>query len=159
MRLTSKAILNYANVNQFSYGNQWIIRAQDTVTLYFQVTDLDQAGLRYMTGVGTQNEPVTLTVTFPTNAAVLNTFNNQTNGGFIPYGSTLSFPNIDGAQVFTVTAQQADPNDPSIFKIALGPVQIPNSGNVQFQLVEGTTVYRWFVTNMIDVQHLNSGGC
>ena len=51
MRLSAKPLLNYANVNNFTYGNQWIIRAGDPNVLYFQIVDLDQSGLRYMAGV------------------------------------------------------------------------------------------------------------
>lgn len=159
MRLSAQAIINYANVNQFSYANQWIVQAGGQNTLYFQLVDLDQAGLRYVTGVGANNQPVNLTVTFPTNAAVLNTFNANTNGGFVPYGSTLAFPQLDPSQIMTVTASQTNAADPSVWQVALGPAQIPNSGNVQFQLVEGTNVYRFFVTNLINVQLMNNGGC
>lgn len=159
MRISAKAVLNYTDINHFVYGNQWIVRAGDPNTLYFQLVDLDQAGLRYMTGVGSANQPVTVTVTFPTNAAVLSTYNADTNGGFIPFGTTLAFPQTDPAQVFTVTASQASTSDPSLWSISLGPVQIPNSGNVQFTVMEGTNVRRFFVTNMISVDHLNSGSC
>jgi hypothetical protein len=160
MRIFAKAIVNYTDVNHFAYANQWIIRSGDQVTLYFQLVDLDQGSLRYMTGVGVSNQPVTVTVTFPSNAAALNTFNNDTNGGFVPFGSTLVFPVIDPAQVFVVTAALADPNDPSIWKIVLAPTQIPNSGNVQFSVIEGANPpKKFFVTNMIDVEPLDNGNC
>ncbi len=159
MRISAKALVNYTDVNHFSYVDQWQVRAGDPNTLYFQLVDLDQGGLRYMPGVGVSNQPFSVTVTFPTNAAALNTFNNDTNGGFIPFGSTLTFPVTDPAQVFQVSAVQADPNDPSVWKIALSQVQVPNSGNVQFALLEGTNLRRFFVTNMIQVEQLNSGMC
>jgi hypothetical protein len=179
MRLSAKPIVNYTDINHFSYVNQWIVSAGDPNVLYFQLVDLDQGpanviggytflyapplsgniGLRYMAGVGTSNQPVTLTVTFPSNAAALNTFNNDTNGGFIPFGSSLTFPVVDPAQVFTITAFQASPLDASIWAVSINSVQIPNSGNVQFALTEGTNTRRFFVTNMIDVQISNNGNC
>jgi hypothetical protein len=159
MRISAKVVQNYTDTNHFSYANQWIIRAGDKVSLYFQFVDLDQTGLRYMTGVGTPNQPVNVTVTFPSNAATLYSYNNATNGGFIPFGTTLNFPDTNPAMIMTVTAQQADPNDPSIWMVTLGPAQVPNSGNVQFTLTEGGTVWKFFVTNMINVQQYNSGSC
>ena len=33
MRLSARVILNYANVNNFSYGNQWIVRSGDPNTV------------------------------------------------------------------------------------------------------------------------------
>jgi len=159
MRISAKALLNYTDTNHFTYGNQWIVQAGDPNTLYFQFVDLDQGGLRYMTGVGSSNQPVTVTVTFPSNAAVLNTYNNDTNGGFVPFGATLNFPQVDPSQVMTITATQASASDPSIWAVVLGPVQIPNSGNVQFMLMEGSNTRRFSVTNMISVEQLNNGSC
>lgn len=48
MRLSAKIIKNFANVNQFSYANEWQIRQGEPNTLYFQLVDLDQDGLRHM---------------------------------------------------------------------------------------------------------------
>lgn len=62
MRLYAKPIINYNNINSFIYGNQWIIRAGDPNTLYFQLVDLDQNELRYMAGV---SQAVSLSVIFP----------------------------------------------------------------------------------------------
>jgi hypothetical protein len=159
MRISAKAIINYTDTNHFAYADQWIVRAGDSNTLYFQLVDLDQAGLRYMPGVSLINQPVNLTVTFPTNAASLYTFNANTNGGFVPFGSTVTFPVLDQSQVFTVTAVQASSFDPSIWSVSFSSLQTPNSGNVQFTLIEGTNVRKFFVTNLIDVEHLNSGNC
>jgi hypothetical protein len=149
--------LNYANVNQFAKLSQWSIWAGTPNTLSFQLIDLAQGGLRYMTCAGAQ--PVVLTVTFPTNAAVLNTFNNNTNGGFVPFGSTLAFPELDPSQVFTITATQPSACDTSIWQVNLGPAQIPNSGCVFFTLTQGSSVSRFFVMNMLVVNQLDCGGC
>lgn len=61
-RISAKPIVNFANINQFSFGNQWAIRAGDPNTLYFQLIDLDQNELRYLVGV---SQVSGITVTFP----------------------------------------------------------------------------------------------
>lgn len=130
MRLSAKAITNFANVNQFDFGNQWIVRAGDPNTLYFQLVDLDQEGLRYIPGIGTDNQPVSVTVTFPS---------------------------IDDTQVINVTAIQ-DPNDRSIFKAVMGPNQKPNSGNVRFAITEGSSTRRFSALNLLSVEYPDSDG-
>lgn len=132
MRISAKAIVNFANINQLNFGNQWTIRAGDPNTLYFQIVDLDQNGLRYMVGSGVQNQPASVVVTFPS---------------------------IDDTQVINSTAIQ-ETDDKSIFKVVLGPNQIPNSGSVRFMVQEGSTVRRFSVLNLISVEHPeNEGSC
>lgn len=53
MRLSAKLIKNWCDVNMFAYANEWIIRANEPNTLYFQLVDLDQNGLRYMPAIPT----------------------------------------------------------------------------------------------------------
>lgn len=154
MRLSARPLLNFCSINSFSYGNQWIIRAGDPNTLYFQVVDLDQGpasvvgapnpifgfqsspvlsgnvGLRYMVGVGAGNTPA---------------------------GITLTFPSIDDSQVITVQAVQ-DPNDASIWSVSLGQNQKPNSGNVQFAVMEGNNIRRFGVLNLLSVEYPQSDG-
>lgn len=181
MRLYAIPIVNYNNINSFSYGNQWTIRAGDVnTTLYFQIVDLDKGPqasingpiafgptnvlqlsngwLRYLVGIGSTNQPAGITVTFPSNAAALNTFITAT-GGFVPYLTSTNFPVIDPSQVFNLTAVQADPNDPSIWKVTLPTNVVPNSGNVQFAIQEGNNIRRFSVTNMISVEQINEGSC
>ena len=154
MRLSTRPLLNYVNVNNFDYGNQWAIRAGDPNTLYFQVVDLDQGpaqvigqanpifgfgqggqlggniGLRYMVGV--------------TNT---------------PAGITVTFPSIDDTQVINATAVQ-DPNDKSIWSVTLGPNQKPASGNVQFAVAEGNQIRRFSALNILSVESpTNDGSC
>lgn len=156
MRLSARPILNFANVNSFTYGNQWIIRAGDPNTLYFQVVDLDQGpasviggpnplfgfqsaqvlsgnvGLRYIVGVGGPNQPAGLTVTFPS---------------------------IDDTQVITAQAVQ-NPNDGSIWSVTLGQNQKPNSGNVIFAVAEGNSIRRFSALNLLSVEYpQNDGQC
>lgn len=61
MRLYAKPIKNFANINQFDYTTEWHIRKDEQNTLYFQLIDLDQNGLRYLPS----NSPYSVQVTFP----------------------------------------------------------------------------------------------
>lgn len=154
MRLSAKPIITYCNVNAYAFGNQWIVRAGDPNTLYFQVLDIDQAingnnqgfgifsgitpvgtvaGLRYMLGIGSQNQP---------------------------YGITVTFPSLDNSKTIVAQAVQADPNDSSIWKVSLSSLQSPGGGNVHFTISEGSVIRRFSVMNMIGVDDpLNDGSC
>lgn len=61
MRLSAKIIKNYCGNNMFAYANEWTIRANEPNVLYFQIVDLDQDGLRYMS----QASPLQVNVMFP----------------------------------------------------------------------------------------------
>lgn len=154
MRLSAKPIINFCDVNNYSFGNQWIIRAGDPNTLYFQILDIDQAiqgnnqgfgiftgitpvgtvaGLRYLLGIGVANQP---------------------------YGIVVTFPSIDNTKIIAINAVQADPNDSSIWKVSLSSIQTPLAGNVQFAIQEGGKIRRFSVVNMLDVEYpLNEGSC
>lgn len=156
MRLSARPLLNFVNVNSFSYGNQWIIRAGDPNTLYFQLFDIDQGpasvvggpnplfgfqgisvlsgniGLRYMAGIGAGNQPA---------------------------GIQVTFPSIDDTQVIIANAIQ-DANDKSIWAVTLGQNQKPNSGNVIFAVQEGNNIRRFNVLNLLSVEYpQNDGSC
>jgi hypothetical protein len=151
--LSAKPIITYANVNNYVFGNQWIVRAGDPLTLYFQIVDVDQAingngqgfgifsgitpvgttaGLRYLLGIGSSNQP---------------------------YGIAVTFPSIDSSRVLTVNAVQADANDSSIWKVSLAPNQNVAGGDVLFALTEGSTTRRFSVLNMLSVEFQNDGSC
>lgn len=131
MRLSAKAVVNFANVNNFQTENQWFIRAGEPNTLYFQLVDLDQAALRYLAGIGSSNQPFQVTVTFPS---------------------------IDNAKKFSVIATQADTNDSSLWAVSLSSVQIPASGNVQFSVAQGTTIRNFNVLNFLSVEYPTNDG-
>lgn len=155
MRLTSVPIINFSNINDFQETSQWIIRGSDSNTLYFQLYDLDNVNQspytplnsgffnaaiqtypqRYIAGVGVSNQPVAMTVTFPSLNA----------------GNTLTF-----------TATQ-DPNDGSVFSFYIpGYTNAgygPSSGNVVFTLTQGLHTSIWTVPNMLSVEMINSGSC
>jgi hypothetical protein len=143
MRLSANALLSFASVNSFIYGEQWMVNQGDPNTLYFQVVDLDQVasidiprmpipGLRYMVGIGMANQP---------------------------YGIQVIFPSIDDRKLLSLTAVQADPNDASIWSVTIPASATPTSGNVQFQVAEGTNIRRFTVMDMIQVALTNCGAC
>lgn len=153
MRLSAKPIITFGNINNYSFGNQWIVRAGDPNTLYFQILDIDQAisgnnqgfgifsgitpvgttaGLRYLVGIGGSNQP---------------------------FGVTVTFMSIDNTKSIEVQAVQVDPNDSSIWKVSLASIQTPGGGNVQFAVQEGSAIRRFSVTNMLGVEFPNNGSC
>lgn len=48
MRLNSKPIINFGNINNFDYATEWQIRSGEPNRLYFQIVDLDKDSHRYM---------------------------------------------------------------------------------------------------------------
>jgi hypothetical protein len=184
--LSVRAIINYANINNFSYANQWVVGENNSYQLYFQLIDLDQQpnpsfigqnaivgfpfaivgnnitanALRYLPGVGSVNQPVSITVTFPSNAPALNTYQSQTYGNY--YQTPINFPDANPGMNFTLVATQADPNDASIWYVTIPTTYSPNSGNVQFTLTQGAggmSVINFSVLNLISVTSLNDGSC
>jgi len=148
MRLSARPLLNYANVNNFSYGNQWIVRAGDPNVLYFQVVDLDQGPSQtignQIFGAPTLSGNVGLRYMVGASAAA---------------SIAVTFPSIDDSQAITAQAVQ-DPNDKSIWSVTLGPNQKPNSGNVIFAVTEGSATRRFSALNLISVEYpQNDGSC
>lgn len=150
MRLSAKAILNWANVNDFEYASQWIVRAGDPLSLYFQLVDLDKSpiksvptqyfrggntsspALRYLAGIGSNNQPVQVIVTFPS---------------------------IDDRKVITLIATQPDSNDSSIWMVSVPASMQPGTGNVLFSVAEGNATRTFTVLQMIAVEYPGSDGC
>jgi hypothetical protein len=128
-RLSARPIVNFQNVNSFKYANQWEISAGNTNTLYFQLVDLDQCGLRYLPGGCVEGVPLALRV---------------------------NFPSIDCSQVLTLLAQQ-NTCDGSIWSVAIPSISTPQTGNVMFQLFEGNNIQSFAVLQMLVVNYPNSG--
>lgn len=138
MRLSAKPIVNYANINNFDFGNQWTIRAGDPNTLYFQVVDLDKtdntsckSAQRYM--AASAQDPA------------------------VPPVMTVTFPSIDDANQITATATQV-PGDDSLWMVTLTPDEIPGSGAVQFSLNVDGVIRRFGVLGMMSVEYPDSDG-
>lgn len=155
MRLTSQALINFSTINDFQNASQWTIRASDPNTLYYQLFDLDNVSQppyvpmnsgffnaaimtspqRYIAGVGSSNQPFSMTVTFPS---------------------------LDPTRTFTFTGTQ-NAYDGSVWSITLPGYAIsavaPASGNVVFSLTQGIQTWTWTVTNMIAVEMTNAGCC
>jgi hypothetical protein len=159
MLLSAKAINNWCNVNMYTLANQWVVNSGDPLLLYFQIIDTSQslaslnssnvfgnlfgspftgitavgatAGLRYLLGIGSSNQPYMVKVTFPS---------------------------IDPNQQVTITATQADPNDSSLWVVSVPASQAIGGGSVQFAVYEGSSVRRFSVLNMLDVLFPTSNG-
>lgn len=137
MRLSAKPIINYANINNFDFGNQWTIRAGEPNRLYFQLVDLDvvdnsacKIPMRYMPQ--------------PTSP---------------PAVMTVTFPSIDDEDQIVVTATQVAGDD-SLWYVDLAADQIPGSGAVQFALTVDGVVRRFGVLGMMSVEYPdNDGSC
>lgn len=157
--LSAKPISNWCNVNFYTLENQWIVNSGDPLMLYFQIIDTSQAvaslnssnylgnffgspftgitavgttaGTRYLVGIGAQNQP---------------------------YAVKVTFPSIDPNQQITVTATQADPNDSSIWAVSIPASQTIVGGNVQFAVYQGNSVMRFSVQDMLDVLYPTSNG-
>lgn len=153
MRLSANLIVNYANVNQFSYEQQWIIRAGDPNTLYFQIIDLDQnpfvgnsiagspyggtyasgttAGLRYMVGCGPGKQP---------------------------YSVQVKFCSIDDTKTLVVQAVQADDCDSSIWSVTLSGTQVVAAGNIYIAVTEGMVTRTFKLINALAVEYNSTCG-
>lgn len=147
MRLSAVPLINFQGVNSFCSANQWIIRNGDSNTLYFQLVDLDQTCgpsapgnscgggcggsslQRYVAGVGTQNQPCSMIVTFSS---------------------------IDSTMVNQITAVQ-NPNDGSIWSVTINSNQCVFGGAVFFSLTQGNNVNNFSVLNMLCVEYVNAG--
>ena len=64
MRLSANPLKNVDGLNAFVVGESWVVRSNEgsgeTVSLYFQIVDLDREGIRYIPGAS-----ATMQVTFP----------------------------------------------------------------------------------------------
>jgi hypothetical protein len=132
-RLSARPIIDFQNINSFQYANQWIVRAGDQTTLYFQIVNLDSCPescpQRYILGIGSSNQPVQVRVTFPS---------------------------IDCNSAFTLIAQQ-DPDDGSVFSVVVPYTSTPQTGNVRFVVYQGNNVSNFEVLQMMNVEYSNSG--
>lgn len=129
MRLSANLIKNFANPNMFDTGNQWHVRAGDPNTLYFQLVDLDQDRLRYLTGLAAT--PVSVQVTFPS---------------------------IDDSKTIQAIATQVSAADGSLWQVNILSTMIPSTGNVIFAVTEGTATRTFRVMNALSVEYPGADG-
>jgi hypothetical protein len=129
MRLSIIPIKNYIDNNHYQLADNWTVR-QEANTLYFQVVDLDQSKIRYMSEAAT----VTLALTFP------------------------SFDDAQVITATATIVQPT--KDKSIWKVVLSDTQIPKSGNVKFSLTEDGITKKWICLDILIVELLDEvGGC
>jgi hypothetical protein len=129
MKLSAKLLKNVANVNHFEFADQWDIAEGSAQRLYFQIIDLHQDGLRYLSQA-TSIDSVEVT-----------------------------FLSVDDDSEIVKTAVQPWSDDKSVWYIDLLATEVPNSGAVKFSITEdgATTAFR--VEQAITVDLLEAGGC
>lgn len=133
MRLSAILLTNFCDINMFSQEDQWRIRAYEPNTLYFELVDLDQCKLRYLPGIGTANQP---------------------------YSVSVTFPSIDDSKILTIQAVQVSPADASVWAVTIQANQVPQSGNVGFSVTEGNVTRSFRLTNALAVEFvLQDGSC
>ena len=129
MRLSVRPIRNYANINNFDYSSEWTIRQDEPNTLHFQVVDLDQDQLRYLSS----DASVAVNVIFPAAAT-------------------------DGSDL-TKAAVQVDVLDRSVWSVTLSSTEVPRTGNVRFEIIENGVTRRFTLLQGMVVEAINEGGC
>ena len=72
---------------------------------------------------------------------------------------TVTFPNIDDGEEFTVAASNPDADDKSIFMITIPASSTPASGNFTVSVTEDAKEKQFSVLNGISVDLLNGGSC
>jgi hypothetical protein len=65
VKLNIKTLKNFSSINNFDYSSEWSIRQEDEITLYFQLVDSDQDGLRYLP----TDASYSVSVTFPSSSS------------------------------------------------------------------------------------------
>lgn len=140
MRLSIKILKNVANVNNWKYSSQASVQEGQANDIYLQLVDLDI--------VAGSDKSVAL----PENPL-----------RYISQGTvvtlTATFPSINTAQEFTVSATQPFADDKSIWKIALTSSQLPKSGNFKLILTEDAAVKNILAKNAIVANLNNVGSC
>jgi hypothetical protein len=75
------------------------------------------------------------------------------------YGINVSFPSINPALAITLGATRVNPNDNSIWSVAVPSAAQPGGGNVQFSVTEDASTRNFSVTNMLAVEFPSANGC
>lgn len=131
MRLSAKSIVSFANINSYRLGSEWTLRAGDPNTLYFQLVDLDQDGIRYMAIASGEDSPTV----------------------------TVTFPSIDDDAEVTLSATVL-PNDASIWSVNVPADAQINSGSVRFSVTVDGITRKFSVLNLTAVEYPdNDGSC
>jgi hypothetical protein len=140
MRLNAKILKNVANINQWYYTNQAAVQEGQANEIYIQLVDLDKTP-----GIEKSSALPDFPLRYISQATV----------------SSLqaTFPSIDDASEFSVTATQPFAGDKSIWKIALTAAQLPKSGNFKLKLTEDGLDKHILVRNAISTDLLNVGSC
>lgn len=136
MRLSAVVVQNYASINNFSYANEWQIRANEANTLYFQIVDLDMSDC-------TTKQPLR--------------FIPQPCGSVAPV-VTVTFPSVDDDAILTIAATPVDAADGSLWQVDLTALQTPASGNVIFNVTSNCVPRAFGVKNLLRVEYPGDDG-
>ena len=130
MRLSTTLIKNFINVNVWETTDTLFVREGQSNDLYFQLVDLDRGSKRYI---------------------------SPTAVGSLSLKAT--FYSIDGQNTFEITGTCVSADDKSLWKISLTDAQLPSSGAVRFEFIEGSTTYKFIVQQVIATELLAQGSC
>ena len=131
MRLSAKPLKNVENLNTFQSSNEWIVR---------QDGNSGEEQSVYFQLVDLDKDGIRY---IPAAGAVV----------------VVTFPELDETTAAVKTAVNPFADDRSIFRIDLLTTDVIASGNVKFQVTEGTKVKKFSVLSMVTVELLNAGGC
>jgi len=134
MFLGGRMLKNVQNVNSWEIASTLIIREGNPTTVYFQITDEEQAsdvsngqGLRYMPAVGST--------------------------------MTITISSINSANVIQRIATQPFPLDASIWSFNLLATDKVAQGNLMFSLSENGVIRTGVISRAIGNQSLNPALC
>ena len=140
MRLSAKILKNVASVNQWYYGNQASVQEGQANEIYLQIVNLD---------ITPGAEKSAALPEYP-----IRYISQATVSALV-----ATFPSIDDASEFSITATQPFASDKSIWKLSLSNTQLPKSGNFKLKLTEDGADKNILVKNGVSVDLLNEGSC
>jgi hypothetical protein len=130
MRLSARIIRNYVNNNSFQYADNINIRAKEPATFWFQLIDLDNSSLRYISAFT------------PSQLAI-----------------SVKFKSVDYHNEFSLPAVIASTDDKSIWYIQLDGTKDVNSGNLFFNFVENGISRNFYLLDVLKVEQMEVGAC
>ena len=134
MFLGGRMLKNVQNVNSWEVANEVKLREGNAATVYFQITDEEQAS-DLMNGFGLRYMPAS--------------------------GSTMSvtISSINSANVLNKIATQPFPQDSSIWQFNILSTDKASQGNLMFSLTENGIVKTGVIAKAVVLQSLNPSLC
>lgn len=134
MFLGGRMLKNVQNVNSWEVANEVKLREGNAATVYFQITDEEQAS-DLMNGFGLRYMPAS--------------------------GSTMSvtISSINSANVLNKIATQPFPQDSSIWQFNILSTDKVSQGNLMFSLTENGIIKTGVIAKAVVLQSLNPSLC